>query len=103
MFCNYQLGISGPSSSRLNVCEISTIIYKVQFISSGQRIPLLADKFKGLKGVGEYLDNGFYKYTAGEFKTVGEAMKYRGEMQSKGYADCFVVKFKDGKRMKNDK
>ncbi|MBI4945658.1 MAG: N-acetylmuramoyl-L-alanine amidase [Bacteroidetes bacterium] len=79
------------------------IIYKVQFMSSGQRIPLVSDKFKGLKEVSEYEDNGSFKYTAGEFKTIDEAMKYRSEMQKKGNTDCFVVKFKDGKRMKNDK
>ena len=70
-------------------------------MSSTQRIPLLSDQFKGLKEVGEYADNGSFKYTAGEFKTIAEAMKYRSEMLSKGRKDCFVVKFKDGKRMKN--
>lgn len=79
------------------------IVYKVQFMASGQRIPLLSDKFKGLKDLGEYEDNGSFKYTAGEFKTVEEGLKYRKEMQAKGYKDCFVVKFKDGKRMKNDR
>ena len=81
---------------------LGKIIYKVQFMSSGQRIPLLSEKFKGLKDIGEYPDNGSFKYTAGEFKTIDEAMKYRAEMQKAGYKDCFVVKFKDEKRMKND-
>ena len=79
------------------------IIYKIQFMSASQRVPLLSDKFKGLKDVGEYEDSGSFKYTAGEFKTIDEAMKYRSEMQKKGQKDCFVVKFKNGKRMKNDK
>ena len=79
------------------------VIYKVQFMSSGERIPILSDKFKGLKDVGEYEDNGSFKYTAGECLTLQEAMQYRAEMQKKGYKDCFVVKFKDGIRMKNDK
>jgi N-acetylmuramoyl-L-alanine amidase len=78
------------------------IIYKVQFMSSSKRIPLLSDKFKGLKDVAEYEDNGVYKYTAGEFKTLEDAMKYRTEMQKNGYKDCFVVRFKDGKRIKNN-
>jgi N-acetylmuramoyl-L-alanine amidase len=80
----------------------SGILYKVQFMSSGQRIPLVSDKFKGLKDVGEYQDGTVYKYTAGEFKTAEEAMKYRTEMQGKGFKDCFVVKFKDGVRLKNN-
>jgi N-acetylmuramoyl-L-alanine amidase len=77
------------------------VIYKVQFLSSGQRIPMLSDKFKGLADVEEYQDSGLFKYTAGEFRTGEEAMKYRTEMQGKGHKDCFVVKFKNGKRMKN--
>jgi N-acetylmuramoyl-L-alanine amidase len=78
------------------------IFYKVQFMSSGRRIPLLSDKFKGLKDVGEYEDSGSYKYTAGEFKTIEEAIKYRTEILNKGHDGCFVVKFKDGKRLKNN-
>jgi len=77
------------------------IVYKVQFISSGKRIPLLSDDFKKLKDVGEYEDTGLYKYTAGEFNSINEAMEYRKVMQGIGFKDCFVVKFKDGKRMKN--
>ena len=80
--------------------ENNSVLYKVQFMSSGQRIPMLSDKFKGLKDVGEYEDAGTFKYTAGEFKTINEAMRYRAEMQSKGHKGCFVVKFKDGKRLK---
>ncbi len=76
------------------------IIYKVQFMSTSQRVPLLSDKFKGLKDVSEYEDNGLFKYTAGEFKTMEEALKYRAEMQKNGNKDCFIVKFKDGKRIK---
>ena len=89
-------------SSLSPVGGTSQIMYKVQFMSSGERIPLLSDKFKGLKDIGEYQDGAAYKYTAGEFKTIDEAMKYRAEMLSKGFKDCFVVKFKDGKRLKNN-
>lgn len=78
------------------------VVYKVQFMSSSSRIPMLSEKFKGLKDVSEYEDGGTYKYTAGEFKTLDDAMRYRSEMQSKGFKDCFVVKFKDGKRIKNN-
>lgn len=89
-----------PPPKKINE-EKTGVLYKVQFMSAGQRIPLVSDKFKGLKDVGEYQDGALYKYTAGEFNTLEEAMKYRSEIFSKGYKDCFVVKFKDGKRMKN--
>ena len=80
---------------------LEKIVYKIQFLSSGKRVPMLSDKFKGLKDVSEYQDGIFYKYTAGEFKTISEAMEYRKQMQILGHTDCFVVKFKDGVRMKN--
>lgn len=85
----------------VQVVKTENISYRVQFMASGQRIPILSDKFKGLKDVGEYEDAGSFKYTAGDFKTLDEALKYRKEMQDKGYKDCFVAKFKDGKRFKN--
>lgn len=97
--------IQAKDTARKEICppiSMMNIIYKVQFMSSSQRIPLVSDKFKGLKDVGEYQDGTSYKYTAGEFITIDEAMKYRTEMQSKGFKDCFVVKFKDGVRMKNN-
>ncbi|HEY4799181.1 MAG TPA: N-acetylmuramoyl-L-alanine amidase, partial [Bacteroidia bacterium] len=55
------------------------IMYKIQFFSSGTRVPLLSDKFKGLRDVGEYQDGTSYKYTAGDFKTMNEANRYRNE------------------------
>ena len=96
--------IDSVNSQLLNNKQLTTtngqIIYKVQFMSSSQRVPLLSAQFKGLKDVGEYQDGASYKYTAGEFKTIDEAMKYRAIMQAKGHKGCFVAKFKDGKRMK---
>jgi N-acetylmuramoyl-L-alanine amidase len=88
-------------SSTSAILFSENLIYKVQFLSSSKRIPLLSDTFKGLKDVGEYQDGALYKYTSGEFKTIAEASDYKKHIQSMGYSDCFVAKFKDGKRVKN--
>lgn len=80
--------------------DTSNLIYRIQFLISSQRIPLLSEKFKGIKNVNEYKEGAIYKYTAGEFNTNEDATKYKTEMQQLGKKDCFIVKFKNGVRIK---
>ena len=55
-------------------------------------------RFAGAGKVNIDMINGLYKVTAGNFKTKEEAIKYRDELQSKGYSG-FIVKYKDGVRI----
>lgn len=55
-------------------------------------------KFAGVGKVNVDLINGMYKVTTGNFKTKEEAIKYRDELQSKGYSG-FIAKYKDGVRI----
>ncbi len=55
-------------------------------------------KFAGVGNVNIDLINGMYKVTTGNFKTKEEAVKYRDELQSKGYPG-FIAKYKDGVRV----
>ena len=55
-------------------------------------------KFSGAGKVSVDLINGMYKVTTGNFKTKEEAIKYRDELQSKGYSG-FIAKYKDGVRI----
>ena len=56
-------------------------------------------KFSGAGKVNIDLINGMYKVTTGSFKTREEAIKYRDELQSKGFNNCFIAKYKDGVRI----
>ena len=75
-------------------------MYKVQFASSEKKLVLSSDKFKEVPNIGEYVLNGIYKYTSGEFATIDLAAKQQTELRKKGFSDAFVVTFKDGKRIK---
>lgn len=55
-------------------------------------------KFPGAGNVSIDLINGMYKVTTGNFKTKEEAVKYRDELQSKGYSG-FITRYKDGVRI----
>ncbi len=55
-------------------------------------------KFPGAGNVSIDLINGMYKVTTGNFKTKEEAIKYRDELQSKGYSG-FITRYKDGVRI----
>ena len=55
-------------------------------------------KYNGLTNVSIDLINGMYKVTAGKFNSKEEAIKYRDEIQSKGFSG-FIAKYKDGVRI----
>lgn len=56
-------------------------------------------KFSAAGKVSVDLINGMYKVTTGNFKTKEEAIKFRDELQSKGFSNCFIAKYKDGVRI----
>lgn len=78
---------------------LSAVSYKVQFSSSDKKIPLTSNQFKQLKGVSEYVENGMYKYTVGNFDDLNDAMNLQKEVRNSGFKEAFVVAFKDGKRI----
>ncbi len=56
-------------------------------------------KFSGAGNVNIDLLNGMYKVTTGNFKTKEDAIKHRDELQSKGFNNCFIAKYKNGVRI----
>jgi len=74
------------------------IEYRVQFLISPNKLPDNSNAFKGLSPVDYYVENG-YKYTYGSTTSMGEIQKIQSEVRKK-FKDAFVVKFKNGKRIK---
>ncbi|MFO8128878.1 MAG: N-acetylmuramoyl-L-alanine amidase [Bacteroidales bacterium] len=74
------------------------VIFKVQFASSAEQKNL--SKFRDLESVGFYKHNGIYKYTAGNLRSLDEAIKLQNKIRKKRkYKDAFVVAFQDGERI----
>lgn len=77
----------------------SEIVYKVQLLSSDKKIPFDSDKLKIVEKPGEYMDNGVYKYTAGEFINKKDAMELQSQLRKNGFKDAFVIAMQGGKRI----
>jgi TolA-binding protein len=75
------------------------IIFKVQILSSSTRLEKKSPKFKGLKDVWEYKENGLYKYTVGNQKDLKSAASLQRECRGKGFNGAFAVAFRNGKRI----
>lgn len=75
------------------------IVYKIQFLTSPRRLPAGDASLKGLKDVDYYRDGSTYKYTSGAFGSMKEAAEELKKVK-KRYADAFVIKTVDGKRIK---
>ena len=77
----------------------SEIVYKVQLLSSDKKIPFDSDKLKVVEKLGEYMDNGVYKYTSGEFVNKKEAVELQSQLRKNGFKDAFVIAMQGGKRI----
>ncbi len=75
------------------------IEYRVQFLISRKKLPDNSPSFRGLSPVTFYKDEGGYKYTYGSTTSLKEIMDIQHQVNNK-FKDAFIVKFKDGKRVK---
>jgi hypothetical protein len=78
------------------------ISYRVQLIAGTNRIPAaqIANRFPGIQNITEYVENGIYKYAAGDMKTIEEAKMLKDQLRAKGYKDAFIVPFYKGVRIR---
>ncbi len=77
----------------------SRVDYRVQFFTSTYPIRTGAKHFRGISQVTYYKHNGIYKYTAGHFSRLSDAVAYQSALRKKGYKDAFVVAFYQNKRI----
>jgi N-acetylmuramoyl-L-alanine amidase len=89
--------IKDLSIEKVNEAEEKGIVFKVQLLASGNKIPLTPNNFNGLKNITSSFANGLYKYMYGATKSHEEAKKLLQEAKSKGYTTAYLITFKDGK------
>lgn len=75
------------------------IIYKVQFLVTDSKLPTGSKRFKGVKNAEYYRDGRQYKYTVGAFSSMSEANAMLKKIKKK-FPDAFVIKTRNGKRVK---
>ncbi|MEG1616176.1 MAG: N-acetylmuramoyl-L-alanine amidase [Bacteroidales bacterium] len=95
--------VKTESASKSNVSKETAsrgkVIYKVQFLSYHKKLSKGAPQLKGLWPVTIYHENGSYRYAYGESTNFKEITNTQREVRKK-FKDAFVVRFKDGKRLK---
>jgi len=71
----------------------------VQILTSPTQLQTGDAKFKGIKNAKEVFENSLYKYLVGKFSSFSEGVAMQAKMREHGFKDCFVVAYKDGKRI----
>lgn len=84
-----------PGSSVAN----NVIEYRIQILTNPRELPKNSEKLKGLSPVSYYIDGNTYKYTYGSTTNYDEALRLQRQARTK-FKDAFMVKFKNGKRVK---
>lgn len=74
------------------------IRFKVQFLTSSDRLPMSDKRFNGLPAVGRYQENYMWKYTAGDETSLDDANRILSDVK-RIYPDAFVVAFQGEKKI----
>lgn len=74
------------------------IIFKIQIMTSSEQLKTTDSRFKGLKNIEHYFENGLYKYTFGTSSNYNEIRRLRKEIAPK-FQDAFIIAFRNGEKM----
>ncbi len=90
-----------PTAPPVKTDEIKKqlLVYKVQLLSSDKKISINSEQFKKVETLGEYIENGVYKYTSGQFLSFEEANIIKQKLRKLGFKDAFVIGMQNGKRV----
>ena len=85
--------------SVLDTGDAGKIVFRVQVVTSSNKIALDSLKFTELGTMREYIAGGWYKYTVGDEPSLESAYKLQADVRKKGYQSAFVVAFQDERRI----
>ncbi len=88
-----------PKKPANTTSKTARVEYRVQFFTSSYPVRTGAKHFRGIQQVAYYKQSGIYKYTAGHFSRLSDAVAYQYALRKKGYKDAFVVAFFQNKRI----
>ena len=75
----------------------SQLTFKVQFLTSSEKLKPHDKRLKGLKDIEYYRENGLYKYTCGASANYNETVQTK-RLVSRLFKDAFIIAFKNGKK-----
>ena len=88
-----------PATAEVGVTKpASAPVFKVQILTSSEKLSSRDARFKGVKDVSSYKDGGLYKYTVGESTDYNAILRMRRGLAAT-FPQAFVIAFRDGERM----
>ena len=86
---------NSPSESNYNGVE-----FRVQIAASSKKLETKPYNFKGLKNIERKKEGKLFKYYYGSTFDYDEILKLKIDALEIGYSSCYIVAFKDGKKLK---
>jgi N-acetylmuramoyl-L-alanine amidase len=74
------------------------IRFRIQFFISKENLNTADKKFKSIDEVKKYYENGIWKYTSGDFKTIAESQEMLKEVK-KQFSDAFIIAFRNEQKI----
>ncbi|MBD5335064.1 MAG: N-acetylmuramoyl-L-alanine amidase [Bacteroides sp.] len=87
------------TSPATTVTPKGELVYKIQFLTTPSVLKKNDSRLKGLSPVDYYKDGGTYKYTYGSYPSSAAAASDLKKVK-KQFPDAFVIRMRDGKRVK---
>lgn len=78
--------------------ERSSIVFKIQILTSSRPLAKNDKRLKGLKEVDYYKENGIYKYTYAASPDYNKVLRSKRQIAAK-FKDAFIIAFKNGEKM----
>ena len=78
---------------------IEAVTFKVQIAASSKNLETKSYNFKGLQEITKQKNGRIYKYFYGETSDYNLIKTYKNQAKNKGYKSCFIVAYKDGKKI----
>ena len=77
----------------------NNITFKIQIAASSKALETKPYNFKGLETISRLKEGNLYKYFYGNTTSYQETKTLEDEAREKGYTSCFIVAYKDGKKI----
>lgn len=91
--------VNAPISAKEKVtAENDAVYFRVQFLTSVEKLSSNDRRLQGIPNVNCYHENGLWKYTAGNETDYNAALKIQEQVKAI-YADTFMIAFKGDKKI----
>ncbi|TCK69243.1 N-acetylmuramoyl-L-alanine amidase [Winogradskyella wandonensis] len=98
---NLSVDLDNSSSETNNASSqiIKDVTFKVQIAASSRKLEPKSYNFNGLTDISRESNGNMYKYYFGSTSDYTEAQILQEKAKSKGYGSCFIVAYKNGKKI----